>query len=102
MAYPLFNVITLSADEESFGAQSALIPCSAEDAFVLTASFQYLSGGMQPRVSVEFWDAALSTFYGRIALPCVLTDNGWHVGTAFGSVPPGAQAALVTTDCEYN
>lgn len=100
----LFNCQAFTAPDRYIGAQSQPIPCAQGDVFTLTSTIRFVSGDptqMFARVSVEFFNLDLSVFYGFITNIAVLTDNGWHIAVVTGSVPVGAQIAVITTDCEY-
>jgi hypothetical protein len=107
MPYPLFNVTGLTAPDESIGASSAQVPCSPGDVFFLTGTIQYLSGGMQPRLYINFYDASgsqITILHGSLAISqqlAVLTDNGWHIQFQSGPAPPLAATVNVGTDCQY-
>jgi hypothetical protein len=101
MPSPVFSVVNLTAPDRYIGAQSAALPCSAGDTVTLTASIQYLSGGMQPIIGVWFWDITQTTNYGSVRICPPNTDTGWHVYTFTVTVPSGAALMTVQSYCEY-
>lgn len=97
-----FRCFNLDATDQMQGASSsAAIACAEGDTFLLTATQRFVSGGMQPRVYLAFMDQGLTTVLGTLSILAIITDNGWHIASALGTVPPGAQAAVITTDCQY-
>jgi hypothetical protein len=95
-----FNCVNLSAPDRNIGASSSLvIPCIPGDEFMMTGTLRLVSGGMQPRLHLDFMDAAQTTVVASLVLLAVITDSGWHISSEFGIVPAGAQVAVLRTDC---
>jgi hypothetical protein len=99
---PSWKVISLAAPDRYIGAvASAVISCQPGDVFILTSTVRWLSGGMRPRMSLQFRDLTGTIFYGSIQFSPPNTDSGWHIMTVSGVAPAGSAIAQVVTDCEY-
>lgn len=101
MSVPQFNTLNFSAPDRYIGAGSGMIPCAAGDTITFTASIQFISGPMQPMISVVFLDSTQLVILGFIQISPPNTDTGWHNYTFTALAPAGAQFMAIQTQCEY-
>lgn len=76
------------------------MPCLPGQNYTISAALKYISGGMQPRVILNFYDVN-GNFLSFIGANAVLTDNNWHLVSATGTVPQPAVSMVLSVDCEY-
>jgi hypothetical protein len=91
----------LSVTDRYTGVQAATkYICNPNDQYTFTAAIRYVSGGMQPRVSLWFGDGS-GAYKGAIVINAVSSDTNWHLLTTSGTVPAGATFFWINSDCEY-
>lgn len=64
-------------------------PCKSGEYYKISGALRYVSGGMQPRITAQFWSSVTTTLLGEVELLATLTDNAWHFGTATATAPWG-------------
>jgi len=94
------GVVASSQRADTLGWTPGYFPAKFGDYFSLTIAIKYVSGPMQPKAYVEFFDSQ-GNILGYVSQSAVLTDSNWHSLTISGPAPFGTAYASVKSAVDY-
>jgi hypothetical protein len=94
--YDGLQSLELTATDQFIGVASIApsgalaISCKSGEYYQISGALRYVSGGMQPRITAQFWSSVSGAMLGEVVLLATLTDNIWHFGSVVSAVPWGS------------